>query len=165
MEERSPGRVGAGRLAVLYARAPDHGDRERTPVEDQLVAARALAAHLGYEVTDEATFSDSGPNTSMSRPGMSALLGLVAQGRAAAVITYTLDRLARHESKGLDALLKELRRREVPIYLAKTPGGYEYDPATGTLVHDPEAVAAASREDARPPEFIIIPSEDERDAW
>ncbi len=161
-EERLRATVGAGRLAALYTRAPDHTDRERTDVEEQLRACRELAADLGYAVTDEATLSDSGPGTTMARPGLTKLLGLLADGRAAAVIVYRLDRLAKPESELLEALQKQLRRRGVPLYVARAPKGYRYDPATGALTHDPAEVAAANREDARPPEYIVIPREDER---
>ena len=63
----------------------------------------------------------------------------------------------------MQALLRELRRRETPLYVANIAKGYRYDPKTGALLHDPEAVAAANREDARPPEYIVIPREDDRD--
>ena len=162
-EEQSRTTVGAGRLAALYARAPDHTDRERTGVEEQLETCRRLAADLGYTVSDEVTLRDTGPGTTMARPGLTKLLGLLADGRAAAVIVHRLDRLARPESDLLAAFQKQLRRRGVPLYVAKTPKGYYYDPATGALLHDSAVVAAANREDARPPEYIVIPREDERD--
>jgi DNA invertase Pin-like site-specific DNA recombinase len=132
-------------------------------VEEQLAACRALAATLGYAVDDGATIGDEGPNTSLARPGITTLIGLVARDGAAAVIVHTLDRLGRPESEGLEALLREFRRRAVPIYIARTPKGYDYDPATGKLRHDPVAVAAANREDWRPPEYIVIPHESEQD--
>ena len=159
MQEQAESRVGAGRLAALYAREPGLSEHERTPVGEQLEACRALASQLGYATSDEATLADTGPGTTMSRPGLTALLGLITQHRVAAVVVYTLDRLARHEGVLLDALLKELRRREVPLYVARTPKGYRYDPATGELAYDTEAVAAANQEDWRPPEYIIIPRE------
>ena len=159
MKESTKTTIGAGRPAGIYARAPQPSDRERTPIEEQIAACRALAGELGYTVADESTVTDTGAGRSIRRPGLTALLGLLAERRVAAVIVYTLDRLARHESTTLDALLKELRRREIPLYVAKVPKGYRYDPTTGELLNDPEAVAAANREEWRPPEYIIIPSE------
>ena len=150
-------KVGEGRSAVLYARAPDHTEWDRTPVDEQLAACRGLADELGYEVADEAVLTDEGPGTSSARPGLTRLLGLVAEGRAAAVITHTLDRLARDGGTLRETLLRELRRRELPLYVAKVPRGYRYDPATGKLTHDPAEVAEANREDWRPPEYIVIP--------
>lgn len=155
--------IGVGRVAAIYARAPEPSDLDRTTVAEQLDAGRALAAELGYTVAPAATLSDSGPGTTMARPGLTTLLGLIAKGEAGAVIVYTLDRLARLEGEALRALLKELRRRETPLYVAKRAKGYRYDPKTGALLHDPEAVAAANREDARPPQYIVIPREDDRD--
>lgn len=93
----------------------------------------------------------------MGRPGLTALLRAIAQGDVEALFVYTLDRLARADSKPLEALLKELRRREVPLYLGKTPKGYQYDSATGALVAEPDAGAAANLEEWCPPEEIIIP--------
>ncbi len=124
------------------------------------VSARtALARALGYAVTAEATLSDTGPNATLARPGLTALLGLLATGAVAAVIVHTLDRLARPQSLALEALLTELRRRAVPLDIARAPKEYWYDPAAGTLLSDAQAVAAASREEWRPPEYIIIPRE------
>ena len=74
-----------------------------------------------------------------------------------------LDRLGKPESEGLNALLRELRRREIPLYLARVPLGYGYHPGTGKLTHDAEAVHRGNMEDWRPPEFIIIPRENEQD--
>ena len=122
-----------------------------------------LAADLGYAFDAGTTCTDDAPNTSLNRPGVTALIGLVARGAAQAVVVHTLARLGRPESEGLEALLRELRRRGVPVYVARTPKGYRYDPATGTLLNDPAAVAAANREDWRPPEFFVIPRETEQD--
>ena len=155
------GKVGKGRLAVLYARSPDHTEWDRTPLDEQLAACRALADELGYAVADEAVLIDEGPGTGSARPGLTRLLGLVAEGRAAAVITHTLDRLARDGSTLQETLLRELRRRELPIYVAKVPRGYRYEPATGKLTHDPAEVAEANREDWQPPKYIVIPVDDE----
>jgi hypothetical protein len=163
MSEQNAPTIGAGRPAAIYARESQYNERERTSVEEQIAACRALAATLGYGVSEEATIADQGANTTMTRAGIARLIGLIAQGRAAAVMVHTLDRLGRHESEGLEALLKELRRRAIPVYVARTPKGYEYDPATGKLGHDPAEVHAANLEDPRPPEFIIIPRENEQD--
>lgn len=152
-------RVGTGKQAAIYARAPHLSEHDRTSVEAQLEACRTLATELGYTVADEAALSDTGPATTLSRPGLTALLGLIATKRVDAVIVYTVDRLARLESKPLEALLKELRRREIPLYVAKAPKGYWYDPSTGMLKNDPVAVSAANLEEWRPPEYIPIPRE------
>jgi len=156
-------KIGVGQRAVIYARAPQFNEHDRTTVEEQLRACLALAEHLGYTVEADAVLQEDAPNSSLVRPGMTRLIGLVAQKQGTAVITHTLDRLGRLESEGLEALLRELRRRSVPIYVAKVPKGYSYDPETGKLTHDPALVAAANREDARPPEYIVIPRETEQD--
>jgi DNA invertase Pin-like site-specific DNA recombinase len=155
-------KIGSGQRAVIYARTPQFNEHDRTAVEVQLTACLALAEHLGYTVEPEAVLQEDTPNSSLVRPGMTKLIGLVAQKQGTAVITYTLDRLGRLESEGLEALLRELRRRSVPIFVSKVPMGYSYDPATGKLIHDPALVAAANREDARPPEYIVIPRETEQ---
>ena len=163
MNNSDEAKIGAGRLAAIYARASQPSERERTPVPEQLDACRVLAGELGYTVPDEARLSDNAPNTTLARPGMTILLTLVRTRRVGAVIVHTLDRLARPESKALEALLREFQRREMPLYVAKIPKGYRYDPVTGRLNHDVAEVAAASREEWRPPEYIIIPREDDRD--
>lgn len=155
--------IGAGRAAALYLRESHYNEHERTGVAEQLAACRALADTLGYTVTDETIVTDHGPNATLLRPGVTALIGLIAAGKATAVIVYTLDRLGRTDSEGLEVLLRELRRREIPIYIARTPKGYRYDPATGTLMHDPAEIHAANREDWREPEFFIIPRENDQD--
>jgi hypothetical protein len=43
------------------------------------------------------------------------------------------------------------------------PGGYAYDPQTGKLIHDPAAVHEANMREWKPPEFIVIPRENEQD--
>lgn len=156
-------KIGAGQRAVVYARAPQFNEHDRTPVEVQLDACLALAIHLGYTVEPQAVLQEDTPNSSLVRPGMTTLIGLVAQQQGTAVITHTLDRLGRLESEGLEALLRELRRRAVPIYVAKIPKGYDYDPVTGKLIHDAALVAEANREAAREPEYIVIPRETEQD--
>lgn len=163
MEGTDAGRIGAGRAALIYARESQYNERDRTPVEEQLAACRALATALGYTIADDTTIVEQGSNASIARAGMTALIGLIAAGRATAIVTYTLDRLGRPESEGIEALLREMRRREIPLYLARTPRGYAYNPATGRLVTDAAEVHAANREDWRPPEFIIIPRENEQD--
>jgi hypothetical protein len=156
-------RIGEGQTILIYVRAPQYNERERTTVEVQLAAAYALAAHLGYTTTDELTIIEEGPNSSMGRRGVTQLIGHVAAGRAGAIIIYTLDRLGRPDSEALEALLRELRRREVPLYVSRTPEGYNYHPQTGKLLHDPEAIHAATLREWQPPEFIIIPRENEQD--
>lgn len=156
-------KIGTGRRAAIYARASEPSERERTPVEEQIDVCRAVAAELGYAVADGAIYSDTGPGRAMARPGLTALIGALAQGRVTAVFVHTLDRLGRPESKPLTALLKELQRREIPLYIGKIPRGYSYDPATGNLLNDPDEVAAANLVEWRPPEYIIIPREDDRD--
>ncbi|HEX5502514.1 MAG TPA: recombinase family protein [Thermomicrobiales bacterium] len=153
-------KVGAGRIAALYARAPDRTERERVAVAEQFDACRALADHLGFAVGAATMLTDEGTGASPARPGLTALLGLIAAGEVAAVITYTLDRLAKPDSQLQETLLRELRRREIPIYVARLPRGYGYAPATGALTSDPAEVAAANREDWRPPNYIVIPTHD-----
>ncbi len=155
--------IGAGRTAALYIRESQYNEHDRTPSEEQLVACRDLALALGYALTDEATLLDSGPNSTLMRPGITRLIGLAAAGQASAVVIHTLNRLGRTDSEGLEALLRELRRREIPVYIAHTPKGYHYDPATGKLQHNPEEIHAANREDWREPEYIVIPRENEQD--
>lgn len=155
--------IGAGQTAALYIRESQHNEYDRTPSAEQLAACRALAGTLGYAVTDETTLLDDGPNATLMRPGITKLIGLIAAGQASAVIVHTLNRLGRTDSEGLEALLRELRRREIPLYVANTPKGYHYDPATGKLLHDPEAIHAANQEEWREPEFIVIPRENEQD--
>ncbi len=163
MNDDSGTKIGAGKRAVIYVRHPQYNERDRTSAEVQLSTCRALADALGYEVADQALLQEDLPNTSLARPGITRLIGLVAQGEAVAVITYTLDRLGRPESEGLEALLREVRRRGIALYVANVPKGYRYDPATGKLLDDPELVAVANREDARPPEYIVIPRETEQE--
>src|SRR5438874_2176399 len=78
MSDTPTTRVGAGRQAALYARAPQPSERDRTTAAAQLAACRALAAELGYAVADEATLADDAPNTTASRAGFAALLRLLA---------------------------------------------------------------------------------------
>lgn len=163
MEHPGERRIGDGRRALLYTREPQYNERERTSADDQLDACRALAHSLGYEVPEDAHLRDGDPNSAMNRPAMRALIGQVATGAIGAIVTYSLDRLGKPESEGLNALLRELRRREIPLYLARVPLGYGYHPGTGKLTHDAEAVHRGNMEDWRPPEFIIIPRENEQD--
>jgi len=155
--------IGAGRVAALYIRESQYNEHERPASDEQLTLCRDLALALGYTLTDEATLLDSGPNSTLLRPGITKLIGLIAAGQASAVVIHTLNRLGRTDSEGLEALLRELRRREIPVYIARTPKGYHYDPATGKLLHDPEEIHAANREEWREPEFIVIPRENEQD--
>jgi DNA invertase Pin-like site-specific DNA recombinase len=163
MADKQGEKVGTGKRAVIYVRHPQYNERDRTSTEVQLGACHALADALGYDVADQARLQEDLPNTSLARPGITRLIGLVAQGEADAIITYTLDRLGRPESEGLEALLREIRRRGIQLYVANVPKGYEYDPTTGKLTNDPALVAAANREDARPPEYIVIPRETEQE--
>src|SRR5438067_1388054 len=70
MSDTPTTRVGAGRQAALYARAPQPSERDRTTAAAQLAACRALAAELGYAVADEATLADDAPHPPAS-PGQS----------------------------------------------------------------------------------------------
>jgi len=153
--------VGAGREAAIYVRAPQHNELDRTTVEEQLEACRTLAERLGYSVGDRGVLSDDAPNTTANRPGLIALLGQAARGEIASVVVYKLPRLVQANSAMQDAFLKELRRREIPLYVAATPKGYGYDPATGRIEHDDAEVAEANLEEWRPPTHYVIPREDE----
>ncbi len=157
MSDPTEARIGTGKHVAIYARAPHLAEHDRTSVEEQVAACRALAEELGYTVAQDAVLSDTGPASTPSRPGVTSLLGLIAARRVDAVVVYTVDRLARQESKPLEVLLKGLRLREIPLYVAKTPKGYRYDPTTGALVDDPEAVSAANQEEWRPPEYLPVP--------
>jgi hypothetical protein len=159
MDNPSDARVGAGLLAAIYTRAPEPSEPEQATVAEQLASCRSLAAELGYDVSEEATITDTGSGTVLGRPGLSALLALIAGGRVAAVFTHTASRLGRPESRPLEALLKVLRARGIPLYVARIPRGYRYDPATGDLAGDAEEIAAANREEWRPPERVPIPRE------
>lgn len=154
-----PETVGAGRPAAVYARAPQPNEREDTPLREQLERCRALAAELGYTTPEGATLADDAPATTLARPGLTTLLRLVIEGGVSAVFVHSVDRLGRPESRALEALVKELRRREVRLYVARTVRGYRYDPRTGELRIDAEEVAASNREEWRPPERLIIPPE------
>ena len=158
MQEQTQSKVGDGRIAALYARAPEPSDHDRTTSEEQLQVCLALAQDLGYTVTEAATYSDTGPASTLTRPGLTALFGLIARQEVHAVIVYTLDRLARLETRQREVLLQELHKRNMPLYVAKVPNGYRYDPGTGNLIAEPEA--GATLEDWRPPEYIVIPRED-----
>lgn len=159
MSEASARRVGAGHLSALYVRAPDHTEWDRTSGATQLAACQALATELGYTIRDDAIFQDEDGGANASRPGLLSLLRLVNSGQVGAVVVYTLDRLAREGSALREALLKEFRRRDLPLYVARMPRGYRYGPMTGALQHDPAEVAAANQENWRPPEFIVLPRE------
>ena len=152
--------IGDGKLAALYARAPEPSEPERTPIEEQLAACRVLAEALGYAVSDEATFQDAGLGRTMARPGISAMIALIAAGGVDAVVVQSVGRLAQPESTPLEALLKELRRRGIRLYLAHVPRGYRYDPATGELVDDPEEVAEATLDAWRAPAYLPVPRRD-----
>lgn len=157
MEERSQGRIGDGEAAAIYTRAPEPSEPQRTPVEEQIAACRALAETLGYAVADEAVFSDTCSGHTLARPGLSALIGHLAAGGVGALIVYGVDRIAKRETTPLELLLRELSRREIRLYIAHVPRGYRYDPATGRLLDDPDEVDAANREEWRPPESYPVP--------
>lgn len=163
MTEPQTQRVGSGKAVLIYVRESQYNEHERVPIEDQLAACTTLAQRLGYAVSDELTIIERGPNSSMTRAGITTLIGHVAAARVGAIITYTLNRLGRPASDALEALVREFRRREVPLYIARTPGGYSYDPQTGKLAHDPEAIHAATLREWQPPAYIIIPRENEQD--
>ena len=156
-DEQPKGRVGDGKAAAIYARAPEPSEPQRTPVEEQIEACRRLAETLGYAVSREATFTDTGTGHTLARPGLSALIGHLAAGGVGALVVYGVDRIAKRETTPLELLLRELGRREIPLYIANVPRGYRYDPATGRLLDDPDEVDAANREEWRPPESIPIP--------
>ncbi len=141
--------IGSGQRAVVYARHPQYNEQDRTSAEAQLSACFAVAATLGYSVATEAIIEEDTPNSSLARPGITRLITILAQGNATALITYSLDRLGRIDSEGLEALVRELRRREIAIYVGRIPKGYRYDPQTGEPLHDPALIAAANQTPAR----------------
>lgn len=154
-------KIGAGKLAAIYVRAPDRTESDRVSVEAQLTACQSLATALGYVVLSETVFQDAGTSASSSRPGLTALFRAIEERGIAAVFAYRLDRLARGTATLQESLLKELRRRKTPLYLACVARGYRYDEHTGRLRQDPVEIAAANRADARPVEYIVIPVEGE----
>lgn len=162
MNQRERGvRVGAGKVAAIYLRAPDRTETDRSSVEAQLAACHTLAAELGYTVEPSAVFEDSGTSASSTRPGLAALFQAIGERGIEAVIVYQLDRLARGGGTLQEALLKELRRRKVRLYLANLARGYHYDERTGRLHRDDDEIAAANRAAARPVEYLVIPVEGE----
>lgn len=154
-------KVGAGKSTAMYLRAPDRTENDRTSVEAQRAACQALADELGYTITTSAIFEDGGTSASSARPGLAALFRAIGDQHIQALITYQLDRLARGGGTLQEALLKELRRREVRLYLANIPRGYHYDTTTGKLYQDDAEIAAANKAPARPVEYVVIPVEGE----
>lgn len=156
-------RIGTGQEIIIYVRESQYNEIDQPSVDEQLAAAQAVARDLGYTTADDLTIVESCPNSLLARDGIAQLIGHIASGRAKAIVTYTLDRLGRPASEGIEALLRELRRRGVPLYIARMPGGYAYAPQTGKLIHDPAAVHEANMREWQPPEFIVIPRENEQD--
>jgi site-specific DNA recombinase len=108
--------------ACLYARYSTDRQRE-TSIEDQLRAARELAARSGWEVV--ATRTDEGVSGSVPvamRPGGKALLADVLAGRFDVLIVEGLDRLSREIGEA-ETMVKRLEHRGVRII--GTADGYD----------------------------------------
>ncbi|ACZ42060.1 hypothetical protein Tter_1148 [Thermobaculum terrenum ATCC BAA-798] len=109
----STNRVGTGQMAAIYTRTPVGSDRDRTTPERQWEMCEELAVDLGYDTSEELVFTDSGPPTSDTRPGLMALIRALAEGRASAVI---VDRQAAryHPRAAPQATHTGIRREDAP---------------------------------------------------
>lgn len=147
-------------MAAVYASAYPPSHTPKPDIAKQIESCRDLAARLGYTTTEGTTISDNLPSTDMARPGLSRLVGLVVGEEVQAIIVYTSDRLAKLDSKSFEVITNQLRQRNIPLYIANLPRGYEYDPQTGKLLSDTDEIIEAQAEEWRPPLYPFMRESD-----
>lgn len=82
--------------AVIYSRvSTDAQEQDGTSLETQERAGIDHARSLGYDVAYRVRDSASG--TTLDRPGLHQVRGLIRSGEVAVVVAYALDRLAREQ--------------------------------------------------------------------
>jgi len=85
-----------GVRAVVYSRvSTDAQEQDGTSLETQERACTEHARSLGYHVAYRVRDSESG--TTLDRPGLHQVRGLIRSGEVAVVVAYALDRLAREQ--------------------------------------------------------------------
>jgi DNA invertase Pin-like site-specific DNA recombinase len=107
---------------------------EQLGVTRQLEDARELARRRGFDVVAEYTDNDVSAAGKRRRPGFEALLADLAEGRADAVVAWTLDRITRNARDRL-RLLDIGRERGIIVALVR---GSDLDLSTpsGRLIAD-----------------------------
>jgi DNA invertase Pin-like site-specific DNA recombinase len=109
-----------------------NGERFQSP-GDQIAAGTARAEHAGYgvEVFDADARSISGATPYDERPGMSAALRAIEEGRLAGIVVSALDRLVREDpEKGvtLKAIQRRIREARGVLLIADNAAAEILDP-------------------------------------
>src|SRR5256886_5456722 len=109
--------------AAIYARTSSDRQKENHTIASQTAALVEYAQTHGYSVPQEWVFQDEGYSGAiLVRPGLDRLRDLSAEGRIAAVLVYSPDRLSRKYAYQV-LLSEELSRCGVELIFLKAPAG------------------------------------------
>jgi site-specific DNA recombinase len=87
--------------AALYTRiSKDDRGIGQISIQEQNDAVRLLAEKHGYEIDETLMFSDTESAKRVGRPGFEQMMKTIESGKAEAIITFKLNRLARNPVDG-----------------------------------------------------------------
>ena len=104
---------------ALYCCVPHRADADQTPIDAQERQGRALAATLGISVRPELVFADRQRaiwQPEADRPGWTALLTAVREGRTRTVLVFRPSTLIRHRPADVVELLVLARTKSVALH-------------------------------------------------
>lgn len=97
--------------AVLYSRvSTDAQEQDGTSLDTQEQRCLAIATERGWTVVE--TIRDTASGYTLDRPGMATVRRLIRERQIDVVVTFAIDRLARHQMK-LAVLVDEMQSRGV----------------------------------------------------
>jgi site-specific DNA recombinase len=107
--------------AAIYARVSSDQQKEENTIASQTAALIDFARQQGFSVPDEWVFEDEGfSGACLLRPGLERIRDLAAEGRIAAVLIHSPDRLSRKYAYQV-LLTEEFSRNGVETLFIKAP--------------------------------------------
>jgi site-specific DNA recombinase len=107
--------------AAIYARVSSDQQKEENTIASQTASLIEFARQNGFDVPDEWVFEDAGfSGANLLRPGLERMRDLAAEGRIAAILIHSPDRLSRKYAYQV-LLTEEFSRHGVETIFIKTP--------------------------------------------
>lgn len=107
--------------ATIYARvSTEDQEREGTSLQSQIESCLSKAHDLGYQVSEEHTFSETWSGADLDRPQLSKARNLIRQREIKALICYSTDRLARNPIH-IAIVAEECQKRGIEVIFVTEP--------------------------------------------
>lgn len=119
--------------AIIYTRVSSKAQEDGASLEDQERAGRQLAESRGYEVSDQWVLREVWTGTQLARPLLDRARASIREGKAAALVVWTVDRLSRDPVHVL-LIAEECDRMGIPLLFVQEPADFSLEGQLLTFV-------------------------------